>query len=322
VAHYTFALLEALARVFPDDEWRVVVPRGAARVPAGVTIRHVDLPGRIVFGAAALTGRPRLDRLAGGGDVVWLPAVAPVAVSADVPLVLTVHDRSWEQRPGDFTRYERLWHRLARPRRLARRAARVLTTTAVGRRDLVATWGLDPHRVVAVPLAPAVGVAAAAREPAGDPYALFVGALEPRKGPDVLARAAARAGVRVIAVGEGRVPVPGLERVGRVAEAELSALYAGALAVVVPSWLEGFGLPGVEALAHGTPVIASDLQVLREVLGDAAVFVAPGDEAGLAAALRDLAERPRRADPASVAHLSWEATARTTRAVLADAAAP
>jgi glycosyltransferase involved in cell wall biosynthesis len=133
--------------------------------------------------------RPRLDRLLGGVDVLWAPAPAPLAVSPGVPLVLTVHDRSFEVRPGDFTRYERLWHRLTRPRALAARADAVVCDAAAVRADLERAWG-----VRATVVAPGV---LGARAPAADadgtrPYLLFVGALEPRKGPDVLAAAYAR----------------------------------------------------------------------------------------------------------------------------------
>ena len=121
VAHYTGALLEALAAAFPDDEYRVLLPRGRAAVPRGIVpVRH-PLPARALFGAAALAGRPTPASLLPGSDVLWAPAPAPLAVG-DAPFVLTVHDRSWEQRPGDFTPYERAWHAAARPRRLARRA--------------------------------------------------------------------------------------------------------------------------------------------------------------------------------------------------------
>jgi hypothetical protein len=123
VARYTRALLGALAVAHPEDEWLAFVPgRQPLRdPPAGVRLVRHPLPGRALFGAAAVAGRPRLDRLLGGVDVVWAPAPAPLAVSAGVPLVLTVHDRSWEERPGDVTPYERAWHAAARPRRLARR---------------------------------------------------------------------------------------------------------------------------------------------------------------------------------------------------------
>src|SRR3954469_23784197 len=96
VGHYTSALLDALVAAFPADDWRVIVPRGPLPRPLPGVVRS-PLPGRLLFGAAAVCGRPRLDRLAGGCDVVWAPAPAPLAVSAGMPLVLTVHDRSWEE---------------------------------------------------------------------------------------------------------------------------------------------------------------------------------------------------------------------------------
>src|ERR687886_1505757 len=113
VARYTRSLLGALATTFPDDEWLAFVPgRDPVRAPPpGVRLVRHPLRGRALFGAAAVVRRPRLDRLLGGVDVIWAPAPAPLAVSGDVPLVLTVHDRSFELRPGDFTPYERLWHR-------------------------------------------------------------------------------------------------------------------------------------------------------------------------------------------------------------------
>ena len=341
VAHYTAALLGALAALEPTDEWRVLLPRGpVGTLPAGLAPVRSPWPGRVLYGSAALAGRPRLDRLLGGGlDVVWAPAPAPLALSPGVPLVLTVHDRSWEERPQDFTRYERAWHRLARPRRLARRAAEVICLTETGRADLVASWGLPAARVHAVPSAPAVRAPAEAGDgeaPAAAPYLLFVGALEPRKAPELLVAAHAAARARGLAAelwlaGEGRLgPVldgPGVRRLGHVPDARLPALYRGALALVLPSHLEGFGLPPVEALAAGTPVVASDLPVLREVLSSGgALWVAPGDPAALAAALLRLEREPglrerlvaggRRA----VGRLSWEDTARRTRAVLERAA--
>ena len=324
VAHYTGALLEALAAEFPDDEYRVLLPRGRALVPRGVVpVRH-PLPSKLLFAA-----RPRLDGLIGDVDVVWAPAPAPLGVG-DTPFVLTVHDRSWEVRPQDFTRYERLWHAVARPRALARRAARVLCDTEVVRGEVIREWGVPADRVRAVPLAPRP--APSPRAVPGAPYFLFVGALEPRKAPDVLVDAFLRARARGLEAelriaGEGRLEVggAGVRRLGRVDD--LGALYAGALAVVLPSWLEGFGLPPVEGLAAGAPAIVSDLPVFREVLGDGALYVAPGDAEGLAGALLAVAGDPAlrarllEAGRAQIAPLSWAETARRTRAVLAEAAA-
>jgi len=327
--------LRALAAEFPDDDWRVLLPRGGGEPPPGVAAVRSALPSRVLFGAAALARRPRLEQLLPGCDVLWAPAPAPLAIGAGAPFVLTVHDRSWELRPGDFTRYERAWHALARPRRLAARADRVLCGAESVRDELLAAWGLDPARVRAVPLAPYLAAGAAA-EPGVRPYLLFVGALEPRKAPDVLVEAYARARARgleadLVMAGAGRLDAalagPGVRRLGRVDDRRLAQLYRGALAVVLPSWLEGFGLTPLEGLAHGAPAVVSDLPVLRERLGDdGALYVPPGDAEALATALLAVAQdsqlraRLLAAGRAATATLSWQRTARATRAILEEAA--
>lgn len=326
VARYTRALLEELVALFPDEDWRVFVP-GREPVDAPTDLRRHPLAGRLVFGAAALTGRPRLDRLVGGADVVWAPAPAPLALSAGVPLVLTVHDLSWVRRPADFTRYELLWHRLARPRALTARAARVLAVSEATRRDLLAAWDLPPDRVVVVPSGPGMGHGAVTPLEDDQPYFLAVGALEPRKAPELLARAHARARARgleahLVFAGEGRlaraVIGPTVHVTGWITDAELRGLYRRALAVVHPALLEGFAFPPVEGLIHGTPAIVADLPVHAETVGDGALRVAPGDEEALATALLDLereaALRVRlvAAGAEAVERLSWRAAARST----------
>jgi glycosyltransferase involved in cell wall biosynthesis len=336
VAHYTAALLEALAAAYPEDEYRVLLPRGRAMVPRGVVpVRHA-LPSRLLFALG-----PRLDRLVGPVDVTFAPAPAPLRPGR-TPFVLTVHDRSWEVRPSDFTLYERAWHAAARPRALARGAAAVLCDAEAGRDEPLTEWRLEPSRVHAVPLAgrPLPGPAAATASPAAGaapppaaaaPYFLFVGALEPRKAPDLLADAFLRARARgleaeLVFAGDGRLDPrgPGIRRLGHVED--LGALYAGSLAVVLPSWLEGFGMPPVEGLAAGAPAIVSDLRVFREALGDGALYVPPGDVDALAGALLEVASDPALrarlvdAGRAKIAGLGWDETARRTRAVLAGAA--
>jgi glycosyltransferase involved in cell wall biosynthesis len=342
VARYTRSLLCALGEAFPRDEWRAFVPGRTPVAPVHDRVELVRHPlgGRALFGSAAVTGRPSLDGLLGGVDVVWAPAPAPLAVSPAVSLVLTVHDLSWERRPRDFSPYERAWHRLARPRALAARAHTVVTDSAAVRDELLESWALAPARVRVV--TPGLGLEAReGAEPEPHPaaparYLLFVGALEPRKGPDVLARAFALARARgldaeLVVVGEGRLAGtlsgPGVHHTGPVSDADLDALYAGALALVQPSWLEGFGMPPLEAAARGTPAIVSDLAVFAETLGDdGALRVTPGDAHGLADAMlrvtRDGALRERLAIAAgrAASRLEWTSAARELRGVLAEAA--
>jgi glycosyltransferase involved in cell wall biosynthesis len=337
VARYTRSLLTAMTAAFPEDDWRVFVG-GREPVAAPTPLVRHRLGSRALFGAAALAGRPRLDRLAGGADVVWAPAPAPLAVSRGLPLVLTVHDLSWVACPRDFTAYERAWHWVARLREQARRARRIVADSHATRDELVHRWGIAPEKIAVVHLGPGMaGIAHAdldsPGERAGPPYLLAVGALEPRKEPELLARAHARAraaGLRAELwfAGEGRLTVSGdgVRALGDRDDAALAGLYAGALALVHPARLEGFGFPPIEALARGTPPIVADLPVYAETVGAGALRFPPGDEGALADAMlnieRDAALRDRlvTAGRTAIARLSWERAARETHAVLVEAA--
>jgi glycosyltransferase involved in cell wall biosynthesis len=325
IAVYLERLLAELRRLHPEDGFEAV-PRG-----------------RIASAAAAVAGRPRFDRAAAGSDVAWLPAPAPVAVSAGMPVVLTLHDLSFEHRPSDYSRYERLWHRLARPRSIAERAARVITVSEAVREQAIAEWGLDSERVVTVLSGPGRPRTPAASLPAGlhPGYVLAVGALEPRKRPELLAEAHSRARARglraqLVFAGAGRPTAArpdggggpaaaGPLFLGRVDDATLEALYADALALACPSREEGFGFTPLEAAARGTPAVVADLAPFRETLGAAALAVAADDPDALAAALLrlerepELRERLGAAGRDAAGRLSWERAARETRAVLAAA---
>jgi glycosyltransferase involved in cell wall biosynthesis len=298
VGHYTAGMLEALRKL--DVDVKVLVPR-------------------------ARQGRPRLDRKLAPVDVLWLPAPAPVAISSDTPYVLTVHDLSFLERREDFTRYERLWHRLARIDALVHGAAAVVALTGDTARRAAAHFGVNVSVVSGGPGDP--GPPATPDTRFGR-YFLYVGALEPRKALDRLV--AARDGQTLVLAGEGRLADalrrPGVHVLGRVDPAEKAALYAGALAVVLPSWGEGYGYPPLEGFAHGTPAIVSDIPALRETAGAGALYVSPGDVAGLATAMRSLATdealRGRLADGGREAlrDRTWEAAGRALKAVLEAAA--
>lgn len=325
VARYLQRTLAALARRFPQDEWVALVPgRAPVAAPAGVSLVRTRLPGRALFGLGAIAGRPTLQRLLGAAvDVVWLPAPAPVALAPGTPYVLTVHDLSFEQRPADYTAYERLWHRAGRLGALARGARRVIAVSGPTRDAVVEHWGVPAARVDVVhPGAGAVAVPGSAATSSGPcrvdvdmrrqldthatgdgrsrPYVLFVGALEPRKAPELLVGAYARARARgleadLVLAGAGRLAPrlrgrPGVRLLGRVDGPRLDALYRGALAVVLPSHAEGFGLPPLEALACGAAVITSNVASLPEVVGGAGLLLDPRETPAWTEALRRAAE--------------------------------
>jgi glycosyltransferase involved in cell wall biosynthesis len=383
VAVYLERLLRELVRLHPEDEYRVLVPGGARTdaLPDGVEAVSATGPQRLVHGTGAILRRPRLDRMLGRPELVWLPAPAPVGLSRDAIYVLTVHDLSFVHQPRDFSAYVRLWHRLARPRRLAAGARLVLTDSEHVRGELIEEWGLPAERVRAVPPGPgragagseagaareavarrdartgseagagseaaAVREADALREADGlrgagaqrqaadaEPYVLAVGALEPRKLPNLLARAHARArerGLRagLVFAGDGplraELEAGGARVLGYVSDSDLDAAYGRALCLACVSREEGFGFTPLEALAVGVPPVVSDLPVFAETVGDAALRVPVGDVEALAAALLRLEREPElrarlvEAGRARLRELSWERTARETRAAFEEA---
>jgi glycosyltransferase involved in cell wall biosynthesis len=235
------------------------------------------------------------------------------------PAVVTIHDLSFERRPELMGFRDRLVFRTQVPR-AARRAARVLTVSERTKRDLVELYGLPEEKVVVTPN----GVDPAFHPGDGGPrdYALLVGAIQQRKNPLAAAEAAAAAGLRLVAAGPAKdrelareLERRGVELRGYVPKEELARLYRGAACLLFPSRYEGFGLPALEAMASGTPVVGSDDLALREVAADAAVLVAP--ERLAQGIRRALAERERFAAAGldRARRFTWAETARRTVAV-------
>jgi glycosyltransferase involved in cell wall biosynthesis len=268
-------------------------------------------------------------------------------------LVTTVHDLI----PFRFPRLVPWRHRWAVRVLLSgalRRAARVIAVSEATRADLLARYRLPPDRVVVVPEAASPRFAAVsaaevarvrARHGLEGPYVLFVGLLEPKKNVAGLLEAVARLrrdgtwgptrlvvagavgwGVAALPEHAGRLGLDGVVRwLGAVDEADLPGLYGGAVCFAFPSLWEGFGLPALEAMAAGTPVVASRRGALPEITADAALLVEPDAASvadGLGRMLADAGLRQRLRDRglARARAFSWERTARETLAVYRAAA--
>jgi glycosyltransferase involved in cell wall biosynthesis len=241
-------------------------------------------------------------------------------------MVVTLHDLAALKRRSEYLR-SGLRQRL---RHLAvQRAVRVIVPTAAVANDAFARLGLEHERVVVIAEAPDASmyprsseeVAEAKRRFAlPDSYLVWVGGLQhpdPRK--QVAGLAATPRQLPLVLVGPTRPwahELPDVTLTGHVSDEHLAAIYSGARALVLPSEDEGFGLPAVEALACGTPVVACEVPALREVLDERATFVDAGDLGALIAAA-EAAERPAPAPPA----WSWEDAARATRGVYEEAVA-
>jgi glycosyltransferase involved in cell wall biosynthesis len=262
-----------------------------------------------------LVSLPRLLRRVRPALAHFVHAIPP---RCPCPAVLTVQDLSFEREPGLMGLRDRLTFKLV-VRRSVKRAARLVAISERTKRDLVELYGVDPGRIVVTPL----GVDAVFA-PGGerDDFLLFVGAIQERKDPRAAALAAREVGRRLVMVGPTKDEALaeelrglGAELRGYVPKDELARLYREAACLVFPSRYEGFGLPVLEAMASGTPVVAAPDEAVREVADGAAVYAEPG---GLAAAVQEALARPDELGRAGIERarrFSWVETARRTAEV-------
>jgi alpha-1,3-rhamnosyl/mannosyltransferase len=257
------------------------------------------------------THRPR------GCEVFHAPWIDGAMLRCPVPMVVTLHDLVPLKRRGEYLR-SGLRFRL---RYLAvQRAARVIVPTNVVAEEAIQALDIPRERIAVIPEAPAPELhhrpdseVEAVRKRYGLPktYLLWVGRLttpDPRKRVAALVRAPRRMPLVLVgATGSWARELPDVTLTGALSDDELAAIYSGAHALVFPSDDEGFGLPPVEALACGTPVAASDVPALREVLDGRAILRSVDDLEGLVAAA-EAASRPAPPPPA----WSWEDAAAAT----------
>jgi glycosyltransferase involved in cell wall biosynthesis len=344
IGYYTEHLVDGLLATCAPSDDVVLISNGK---PAAELVdrwqRWMHTGGVPVRSIWMQRDAPRLLEEAGAGFAVFPNYLAPIGVPC--PFVNVVHDLAIIRTPAFFNLSKLALQRSLLPF-VVREAAAVATVSEASRRDVVSLLRVPEHRILMLPGAPhpacrpptdAEVVEVRRRFGLERPYLLSVGTLEPRKNLPTLLRAFDRLLARgssaaadvdlVIVGGRGwrdrelraeigkRLATGRVHTLGYVPERDLIGLYGGAMALAYPSHFEGFGLPVIEAMACGTPVVASDVEALREISGGAAVLVPVGDAAALGDAVGRLIEDPaaralaRARGLARASHFSWEATA-------------
>lgn len=339
VAAATRRLFTRLANITEDSHLTVFVSRRASSVsfPDAARVERVRAEidgraGRIAWQQALLPHLAARHRF----DVLYCPSYT-VPLWCRVPLVVTVHDLIVWKRPEVCRALNVLHFRLLLGASV-RRARRITVPTETVRRDLVEILDVSPEKIDVIPWGIDLEIQPIEKDMARTmiqswygiegPFVLFLGALEPKKNVATLIEAAERTGMPLVVGGAAStadrraglliqaLEMKGGRYLGYVPMERLGALYSAAEVFAFPSLIEGFGLPVLEAMACGAPVVASDAPALREVSGEAALHVPAEDPIALSEALtrvlgdtslrQSLIQRGR----ARAAQFTWDRSAR------------
>ncbi len=272
------------------------------------------VPNRLLNLALKFVGKPKLEKLIGDTDVLFLPNWNMVAIEPSTKLILTIHDLSPIVTPHYYNLKARLWHKFINIEKLVKRADKIITVSNFTKTSLVEVLKVDPSKIVVAPL----GVDSHSyranleiprlrevRNNYGLPgdFFLFTGTLEPRKNLLGLIEAFEQVDSESHLVISGKLgwkygsilrkinssPKKRLIKLlGYIPESDKPYIMKLAKVFVWPSFYEGFGLPPLEAMSVGTPVITSQLTSLPEVVEDAALLINPYNTGDLAEAMKEM----------------------------------
>lgn len=322
VGRYTSNLLTALLNQSPNDTYTLLstgktTPNLASDLTAQTKHIHINTPNKLLTAQMIIKRSPSLSQLAKTTpDLLWLPNLA-ICPTPTIPYVLTIHDLSWKLMPEYYSRKMQLWHKATRAERLIKKASALIVPSECTKMDLQKLFSVSNERIHVIPHGRPVSFTP--KQQATDHgtrgrlhlpkrFALFVGTLEPRKNVlsiiEGMAKYRNETGDTLPLVLVGRYgwkssvlqkrirETPWIKQIGYVSEKDLPAIYRSAEVFLWPSVYEGFGMPPLEALCCGVPVITSAISSLPEVVGNAAILVDPYNPQDLTTALTQLKTSP------------------------------
>ncbi|PIS05443.1 MAG: hypothetical protein COT81_00910 [Candidatus Buchananbacteria bacterium CG10_big_fil_rev_8_21_14_0_10_42_9] len=311
---------------------------------ANAQIKSFRYPNKLFNLSLVTLGLPKIDRLIGELDWFWLPSMQFFSISKNTKLLLTVHDVSWLHYPEFFSIKGKLWHKLVNIKQLCQRADKINAVSENTKQDLVNYLDINPEKIFVTHLGLSemykpitdqnILSAVKSKYNLPDNFILFLGNLEPRKNVEGLIEAFDLASKDLTA--DTHLVIAGkkgwlsksiyemakkshvkdkIKFVGYVDSQDKPALYSLAQVFCYPSFYEGFGLPPLEAMACGTPVIVSNVSSLPEVVGGAGLLVDPYNKKQIADAIIKLYSDSELRDNLSLKSLeeaknfTWDMTA-------------
>lgn len=315
IPRYVSQLISALIRQYPEHQYILVysgrtIDHASARrwSHPSVSYHHIPWPNKLLH-AVLLLRLASLDRLVQkrGDDIdLWFtPSIHISHLSRQIKKVLCIHDLSFEIDPSWFSWKRRLWHLLIRPEVQAKEATHIVTVSHNTKEDVARLYGIDQTQISVI--------SAGHEDPIADiyapnikaPYFFFLGTIEPRKNIETLIDAYRISGLYndgvqlYIAGAKGWASqrvydkmevADGVHYLGYISDEEVRTRMANAIAFIFPSLYEGFGLPVLEAMSRGVPVITSHRSSLPEITQGAAHLVDPHNSQDIADAMRQVFE--------------------------------
>lgn len=354
VSEYTAALLREILRLDTDDEFSLFYNSFrnlSARIGQfdhpRLSIKRTAYPNRL-FNYFLQKGLawPKLDRLVGGADIFWSPHINFSRFSPQTKHVLTIHDISFLHYPEFFSYRKNFWHRALALKKLTANCAAIVAVSENTRRDIIELLHVPEEKVLTIYSGLNAGVPAPGpeeernffrRHELKNRFILYLGTIEPRKNIAGLIYAYNRLRDDNVNLVDLQLVLAGangwrnkliyrawedspyrrdIKFLGYVSAREKELLYRRAEVFIYPSYYEGFGLPPLEAMAHGLPVITSNVSSLPEVVGSAALVVNPYDINEIAKALElvvtnvEIKVRLIKAGQEQIVNFSWEKTAK------------